>query len=153
VAARAQGTSMGNPVDAHYTSASGTSMATPVCAGLIVLLLQAARKAGLELTPDRVKAILKEGATALSATPPATQAAGFVEMQALLARLGQPAGGLGESVLEVVRFATTDGLPHPAGERRSWTLAVHNAGPRPLYDVAATFAVGELAFETPRATV
>lgn len=41
VAARASGTSMGTPVDEHYTTASGTSMATPHVAGAAALLAQA----------------------------------------------------------------------------------------------------------------
>lgn len=40
VAARASGTSMGNPVDAHYTAASGTSMAAPHVAGAAAILKQ-----------------------------------------------------------------------------------------------------------------
>ncbi|CAM3525884.1 S8 family peptidase [Stackebrandtia soli] len=40
VAARAEGTSMGTPVDEHYTSANGTSMATPHVAGAAALLKQ-----------------------------------------------------------------------------------------------------------------
>ncbi|MFJ4696485.1 S8 family serine peptidase [Streptomyces sp. NPDC088766] len=40
VAARAEGTTMGTPVDDHYTSASGTSMATPHVAGAAALLAQ-----------------------------------------------------------------------------------------------------------------
>ncbi|GAA3078125.1 S8 family serine peptidase [Kribbella aluminosa] len=40
VAARAAGTSMGSPVDDHYTSASGTSMATPHVAGAAAILAQ-----------------------------------------------------------------------------------------------------------------
>lgn len=40
VAARAAGTTMGTPVDAHYTAASGTSMATPHVAGAAALLAQ-----------------------------------------------------------------------------------------------------------------
>jgi subtilisin family serine protease len=41
VAARAAGTSLGSPVNDRYTSASGTSMATPHAAGSAALLLQA----------------------------------------------------------------------------------------------------------------
>jgi serine protease AprX len=41
IAARAQGTSMGSVVDARYTSASGTSMATPHAAGAAAQLLEA----------------------------------------------------------------------------------------------------------------
>ncbi|MCX5107203.1 S8 family serine peptidase [Streptomyces sp. NBC_00378] len=39
-AARAKGTSMGNPVDDYYTSASGTSMATPHMAGAAAIIAQ-----------------------------------------------------------------------------------------------------------------
>ncbi len=41
IAARAQGTAMGSVVDARYTSASGTSMATPHAAGAVAQLLEA----------------------------------------------------------------------------------------------------------------
>jgi subtilisin family serine protease len=39
-AARAAGTAMGSPVDEHYTTASGTSMATPHVAGAAAILAQ-----------------------------------------------------------------------------------------------------------------
>ncbi|MEO3796953.1 S8 family serine peptidase [Nonomuraea sp. B10E15] len=40
VAARAAGTSMGAPVDEHYTGSSGTSMATPHVAGAVAIMAQ-----------------------------------------------------------------------------------------------------------------
>lgn len=54
VACRAASTSMGTPVDTWYTSASGTSMATPHATGACALLLQA--KPGL--APQQVKETL-----------------------------------------------------------------------------------------------
>jgi serine protease AprX len=51
IAARAWGTKMGKIVDEYYTSASGTSMATPAAAGVCALILQAKPN----LTPQEVK--------------------------------------------------------------------------------------------------
>ncbi len=51
VSARARGTKMGNIVNEYYTSASGTSMATPLAAGICALLLQAEP----HLTPAEIK--------------------------------------------------------------------------------------------------
>ncbi|MEU0834391.1 S8 family serine peptidase [Streptomyces sp. NPDC005969] len=62
VAARAAGTSMGLPADANYTSASGTSMATPHMAGAAAILAQRHP----DWTADRLKQVLvstaKQGA-------------------------------------------------------------------------------------------
>ncbi len=62
IAARATGTSMGQAVDDNYTSAQGTSMATPHVAGLCALIL----KANPRLTPAQVKSILRDTAINLN---------------------------------------------------------------------------------------
>jgi serine protease AprX len=65
VACRATGTSMGSPVNNLYTSASGTSMATPHAAGACALLLQA--KPGL--SPQQLKDTLMNTAKDLGLDP------------------------------------------------------------------------------------
>ena len=58
VAPRAHGTTMGFPLDDYYTTASGTSMATPHATGASALLLQTAPS----LTPSQVKELLMQTA-------------------------------------------------------------------------------------------
>ncbi|MER6103792.1 S8 family serine peptidase [Streptomyces sp. NPDC001832] len=62
VAARAAGTTMGTPVDANYTSANGTSMATPHVSGAAAILAQRHP----DWSADRLKQVLvstaKQGA-------------------------------------------------------------------------------------------
>jgi subtilisin family serine protease len=62
VSARAAGTRMGSPVDADYTAASGTSMATPHVAGAAADLLQKHP----DWTPARLKAALTSTAHAVT---------------------------------------------------------------------------------------
>ncbi|MFF3958001.1 S8 family serine peptidase [Streptomyces sp. NPDC001890] len=54
VAARAAGTTMGTPVDANYTAANGTSMATPHVSGAAAILVQRHP----DWTADRLKQVL-----------------------------------------------------------------------------------------------
>ena len=74
VAARASETSMGTPLNERYTSASGTSMATPHAAGVCALLLEAQP----DLTPEEVKSRLMSTTVDLGATQ-YTQGSGRVD--------------------------------------------------------------------------
>jgi serine protease AprX len=80
VAARASGTSMGSPVNEFYTSASGTSMATPHATGLSALLLQANGAA----SPAQVKQALMDTALDMGADANA-QGAGRAQAEQALA--------------------------------------------------------------------
>lgn len=62
---RAAGTRMGAVVDDHYTTASGTSMATPFAAGVAALLLES----NPGLTPAELKERLKRTAIDLQLNP------------------------------------------------------------------------------------
>ncbi|WP_189313102.1 S8 family peptidase [Streptomyces brasiliensis] len=61
VAARAAGTAMGTPVDQYYTTASGTSMATPHVAGAAAIVAQQHP----ELSGQQIKALLMDTASDL----------------------------------------------------------------------------------------
>ncbi|MCL6471476.1 MAG: S8 family peptidase [Firmicutes bacterium] len=61
ISVRAKGTRAGKPLDANYTSATGTSMAVPHVSGVAALLLEANRKA----SPQLIKEALLHTATDL----------------------------------------------------------------------------------------
>jgi serine protease AprX len=65
VAPQADGTSMGRVVEPGYVAADGTSMATPHCAGVAALMLQA----NSELTAEQVKNQMVASAINLGALP------------------------------------------------------------------------------------
>ncbi|MBC7264195.1 MAG: S8 family peptidase [Chloroflexi bacterium] len=65
ISCRAKGTTMGTPIDANYTQAAGTSMATPHATGIAALLLQAYPT----LSPTDIKARLKKAAVDLGLDP------------------------------------------------------------------------------------
>ncbi|UJL45644.1 S8 family peptidase [Virgibacillus sp. NKC19-16] len=67
-------TNKSSRVESNYFSLSGTSMATPICAGIAALVLQA----NPEYTPDQVKQELLQSATDRG-LPPYAQGAGYVD--------------------------------------------------------------------------
>ncbi|MGB8644766.1 MAG: S8 family peptidase, partial [Anaerolineae bacterium] len=82
---RAKGTSMGDPIDNFYTTASGTSMATPHAAGTCALLLQA--HPGLK--PQQLKDVLMSTAIDLHLDSN-TQGKGRADVVAALQALAAP---------------------------------------------------------------
>ncbi|GIG68098.1 S8 family peptidase [Phytomonospora endophytica] len=80
-AARAAGTSMGEPVDDSYTTADGTSMATPHVAGAAALLKQAHP----DWTATRLKAALMGSSKGLEGLSVFEQGAGRVDVSDLSA--------------------------------------------------------------------
>jgi subtilisin family serine protease len=113
-AARAAGTSMGDPIDAHYTAASGTSMATPHAAGAAALLVQ--RHPGW--SPDNLKAALVGAADPVPDGDAYQVGAG--RLNAARALTGVVAGQ------DLVDLGT---LAHPQSGTATTTLSWTNPGP------------------------
>ncbi|MET8908954.1 S8 family serine peptidase [Micromonospora sp. NPDC004551] len=88
VAARASGTTMGTPVDDYYTSASGTSMATPHVAGAAAILAQEHP----DWTPQRLKSQLVSTAKTTPGTSVYDQGAGRTDVSRAVR---QPVSGSG----------------------------------------------------------
>ncbi|MDT0345172.1 S8 family serine peptidase [Streptomyces litchfieldiae] len=143
VAARAAGTTMGQPVDERYTAASGTSMATPHVAGAAALLAEA--------HPDWGAAQLKDALVSTAATVSGTavteQGGGRVDLAAAVT------GGVTATGTVVLGpFTTGDGEQPPGeatlrytnttGEPRTLELSAELAttGGRPL--AAGALALG-----------
>ncbi|MFE2632650.1 S8 family serine peptidase [Streptomyces sp. NPDC059374] len=78
VAARAQGTTLGDPVDSHYVSLSGTSMATPHVAGAAALLVQQHP----DWSPQQLKDALTSTASTVTGTGATEQGGGRVDLAA-----------------------------------------------------------------------
>lgn len=81
------------PRSYRWVKANGTSMATPIAAGIIALWLQAAHDKGITLTIDKVKDIIKESTETDEFTRKAGIRAGYGKLNAykgLLKVLGLP---------------------------------------------------------------
>jgi serine protease AprX len=90
VAPRAAGTSLGRPVNEHYTSVSGTSQATPMATGTAALLLQANPR----LTPEEIKSRMVRGAHRLPDAEPVVQGAGLGDSyNTFISAVGDPLTG------------------------------------------------------------
>ncbi|NGO80180.1 S8 family serine peptidase [Streptomyces sp. YC504] len=76
VAARAKGTAMGTPVDANYTSASGTSMATPHVSGAAAIVAQAHP----DWTGRQIKAALVGSAKSMAGQTVYQQGSGRIQV-------------------------------------------------------------------------
>ncbi|MDT7845665.1 S8 family serine peptidase [Streptomyces justiciae] len=117
VAARASGTAMGSPVDAHYTAASGTSMATPHVAGAAALLAQQ--------HPDWDARRLKDALISTARTQPGTkvseQGGGRVDLTAAAG----PVTATGTVVLDPL-------VPGRGTTRQKATVRYTNTGDRPV---------------------
>ncbi|WP_249400045.1 S8 family peptidase [Streptomyces argyrophylli] len=118
VAARASGTTLGDPVDPHYVALSGTSMATPHVAGAAALLAQR--------HPDWDAQQLKDALISTAHTVPHTrvteQGGGRIDVATALG----PVQASGTVTLAPLR---TGG---PGGRQQSATVRYTNSGDRPV---------------------
>lgn len=85
IAARAKNTGMGTVIDDYHTQASGTSMATPHCAGVAALL----KAKYADMTPQDIKDLLMNTAINLKLDPN-TQGNGRVDVVAAFASKSSP---------------------------------------------------------------
>lgn len=118
VAARASGTTLGDPVDAHYVALSGTSMATPHVAGAAALLAQR--------HPDWDAQQLKDALISTAHTVPHTQVTEQGGGRIDVATAMGPVRASGSVSLAPLR---TGG---PGGRQRSATVRYTNSGDHPV---------------------
>ncbi|MFI6174761.1 S8 family serine peptidase [Nonomuraea sp. NPDC051191] len=128
VAARAAGTSMGTPVDGTYTTASGTSMATPHVAGAAAILAQRHP----DWTAARLKNQLVSTARTTAGTSVHSQGAGRVDVSRAVR---QPVSGSG-----VIDFRLAD---WDAGEPATKQIEYVNDGDQPVTLTLAAKGAGE----------
>nr|WP_121704292.1 S8 family serine peptidase [Streptomyces sp. E5N298] len=117
VAARAEGTTLGDPVDDDYVSLSGTSMATPHVAGAAALLAQQ--------HPDWNAQQLKDALISTASTVPGTGVTGQGGGRVDLATATGPVTATGTLALDPVALGGAQG-------QRSAAVRYTNTGDSPL---------------------
>lgn len=117
-AARSSGTSMGFPIDDYYTSASGTSMAAPHVSGVAAIILGQWREAGIDVTPELLKAALISSAIPFDELSVYEQGGGRVDVEEALNQtiIANP------GVLDLGYFE----YPHDEYEPVTKTITYHN---------------------------
>jgi hypothetical protein len=123
ISCRASGTSMGSPVDSHYTSASGTSMATPHASGTCALLLQARP----DLSPQQIKDLLMTTAKNLNLAPN-TQGSGRSDVAAAFTKLPTPVSTKKLSFSSAAQNAIDTGYRYAPSKQRPRGLEFIVAG-------------------------
>ncbi|MFJ8787977.1 S8 family serine peptidase [Streptomyces sp. NPDC102462] len=125
VAARATGTTMGDPIDANYTTASGTSMATPHVAGAAALLAQRHP----HWTGQQVKDALTSTARTVTGTGVTEQGGGRIDVAAAMGTVT----ATGSVTLPALQTGA-------GGQRQAAVLHYTNTGDRPV-DLKLTAAL------------
>lgn len=117
VAARAGGTSLGNLVDAHYTSLNGTSMAAPHVAGAAAILAQQHP----DWDHDEIKARLTATSSPLAGAPVTFQGGGRLDIAAAV-----------DAPVTVDQGVLSLGRVDHDGEEVVRTLTYHNLSEEPV---------------------
>lgn len=126
-----QFTGQTTPQEYCWVKSSGTSMATPVTAGIIALWMQAAKDKGITLTNDKVKEIIKESVDTDANTDKAGIRAGYGKVNAykgLLKVLGLPTAikELSQHQPKGMTFSITDGRLYTEGAEDGTPVMLYN---------------------------
>lgn len=124
-----------NSASNPYAAMEGTSMATPVAAGIVALWLQAAKEVDKQLTNDDVKEIMKETAIQDSYTTTGPNASHFG--QGKINALAGVQYILGANANPNIKVATTE-LTFAGDQKQIYRQAVNVKGFNLLEDISVT---------------